>query len=56
MAGDGRRGGEEVEEAEEAERKAQPLSCQPFHALLYGQLAPELVLAVALVEEEQRDY
>ena len=45
MAGDGGRGGEE------AERKAQPLSCQPFHALLYAQLAPELVLAVVLVEQ-----
>jgi hypothetical protein len=58
VAGDGGRGGEEAQEAEEVEegeRKAHPLSCQPFHALLYAQLAPELVLAAALVEA-QRDY
>jgi hypothetical protein len=55
VAGDGARGGKGAKEAEEVERKAQPLSCQPFHALLYAQLAPELVLAVARVEA-QRDY
>ena len=55
VAGDGGRGGKGAKEAEEVERKAQPLSCQPFHALLYAQLAPELVLAVARVEA-QRDY
>ena len=54
VAGDGGRGGKEAKEAEEVERKSQPLSCQPFHALLYAQLAPELVLAVARVEA-QRD-